>query len=211
MNEEEKRERLDELWNEVKLYSVEIMLQARFKKLEEQTMKDNTFEFEEDHHEEIEKEEDEDYQPKWYLIEKNGKPCQFWDFMITCIIIYNLFVTPFILVFPDVYQTKNYEKDTYESTTDKQKQMQSIEIVFDIVYTLDILLNFVKRTRGHKTITQISTNYMYNFFIFDVISVIPLFNSAGSENFSLYYLKVFKIARVDRIAIPHRLLLEIAL
>lgn len=116
-------------------------------------MKDNTFEFEEDHHEEIEKEEDEDYQPKWYLIEKNGKPCQFWDFMITCIIIYNLFVTPFILVFPDVYQTKNYEKDTYESTTDKQKQMKSIEIVFDIVYTLDILLNFVKRTRGHKTIT----------------------------------------------------------
>ena len=153
MNEEEKSERLDELWNEVKLYSVEIMLQARFKKLEEQTMKDNTFEFEEDHHEEIEKEEDEDYQPKWYLIEKNGKPCQFWDFMITCIIIYNLFVTPFILVFPDVYQTKNYEKDTYESTTDKQKQMKSIEIVFDIVYTLDILLNFVKRTRGHKTIT----------------------------------------------------------
>lgn len=94
---------MDELWNIVRLYCKELMLKARFKKLEDQTMKDNTFEFEEENNEEIEKEEDEDYQPRWYLIEKDGKPCQFWDFMITCIIIYNLFVTPFVLVFPEVY------------------------------------------------------------------------------------------------------------
>ena len=103
LSPEKKQERLDELWNIVRLYCKEVMLKARFKKLEEQTMKDNTFEFEEENHEEIEKEEDEDYQPRWYLIEKDGKPCQFWDFMITCIIIYNLFVTPFVLVFPEVY------------------------------------------------------------------------------------------------------------
>lgn len=66
---------MDYLWNCVRDYCKEIMLKARFKKLEDQTMKDNTFEFEEDNNEEIEKEEDEDYQPRWYLIEKDGKPC----------------------------------------------------------------------------------------------------------------------------------------
>ena len=77
-------------------------------------MKDITFDMDEDVQEEKEKEEDEEYQPRWYLIEKDGKPCQFWDFMITCIIIYNLFVTPFILVFPDVYQKKD-DQGIYET------------------------------------------------------------------------------------------------
>ena len=115
MSEEEKAERLEELWDKVKRYTQELMLKARIKKMEEQTMKDITFDMDEDVQEEKEKEEDEEYQPRWYLIEKDGKPCQFWDFMITCIIIYNLFVTPFILVFPDVYQ--EFDKDTGEWTT----------------------------------------------------------------------------------------------
>lgn len=66
-------------------------------------MKDITFDMDDDVQVEKEKDEDEEYQPRWYLIEKDGKPCQVWDFFITSIIIYNLFVTPFIWVFPDVY------------------------------------------------------------------------------------------------------------
>ena len=34
----------------------------------------------------------------------------------------------------------------------KQSQMKNIEMVFDIIYTIDIILNFFKRTRGHKTV-----------------------------------------------------------
>ena len=122
MEDEEKRMHIDELWSKARNYSNKIMLQAKFKKLEEQTMKDNTFEFEEDNQEEV-KEEDEDYQPKWYLIEKDGKPCQFWDFMITCIIIYNLFVTPFILVFHKVYQNCDDETKKCTSETGLQKKL----------------------------------------------------------------------------------------
>lgn len=85
-------------------------------------MKDITFDMDEDVQEEKAKEEDEEYQHRWYLIEKNGKPCQFWDFMITCIIIYNLFVTPFILEFPDVYQKKG--DDGTWSIHPEQKKMK---------------------------------------------------------------------------------------
>ena len=83
-------------------------------------------------------------------------------------------------------------------------------MVFDIIYLIDIIFNFVKRTRGHKTLPDISWNYITNYFIFDFVSIIPLFQT-DSENFALFYLKIFKIARFDRIAIPHRLLLNIAL
>lgn len=83
-------------------------------------------------------------------------------------------------------------------------------MVFDIIYLIDIILNFVKRTRGHKTLPDIAQNYLGNYFLFDVVSIIPLFQK-DPENFSLYWLKIFKIARFDRIAIPHRLLLSIAL
>lgn len=210
MSQSEIKERTDYLWDVVRRYTKELMLKARIKKLEEQTMKDITFDMDEDVQEEKEKEEDEEYQPRWYLIEKDGKPCQFWDFMITCIIIYNLFVTPFILVFPDVYQDKDQDGN-YVTRNSSQQRMKSIEMVFDIIYCIEIILNFVKRTRGHKTLPSIAWNYISNYFFFDVISVIPLFNTNDIENFSLYYLKAFKIARFDRIAIPHRLLLSIVL
>lgn len=180
--------------------------------MEEQTMKDITFDMDEDVQEEKEKEEDEEYQPRWYLIEKDGKPCQFWDFMITCIIIYNLFVTPFILVFPSVYQT--FDPLTGNYTTDESKPAQSkligVEMVFDIIYLIDIVLNFFKRTPGLKTLEDIFKNYSSNYFLFDFISIIPLFQS-DSENFALFYLKIFKIARFDRMLYPHRLILGIAL
>ena len=41
---------------------------------------------------------------KWYLIDKERTFCKVWNFMITMLIIYNLFVTPFIVVFPTVYE-----------------------------------------------------------------------------------------------------------
>ena len=42
---------------------------------------------------------------KWYLIDSERTFCKIWDFIITLLTMYTLFITPFLLVFPDVYQT----------------------------------------------------------------------------------------------------------
>jgi len=44
---------------------------------------------------------------KWYLLRSNGTFVKVWNFLITCLTIYNLIVTPFIWVFWDVYQSYN--------------------------------------------------------------------------------------------------------
>jgi hypothetical protein len=41
---------------------------------------------------------------KWYLIDTERTFCKVWNFMITMITIYSLFVVPFILVFGTVYE-----------------------------------------------------------------------------------------------------------
>ena len=41
---------------------------------------------------------------KWYLIDTERTFCKVWNFMITMITIYSLFVVPFILVFGGVYE-----------------------------------------------------------------------------------------------------------
>ena len=41
---------------------------------------------------------------KWYLIDTNRTFCKLWNFMITILTIYSLVITPFILVFPEVYE-----------------------------------------------------------------------------------------------------------
>ena len=40
---------------------------------------------------------------KWYLIDSERTFCKIWDFIITLLTMYTLFVTPFLLVFPRVY------------------------------------------------------------------------------------------------------------
>jgi hypothetical protein len=40
---------------------------------------------------------------EWYLIDTDRNFCKVWNFLITIVTIYNLLVTPMILVFPDIY------------------------------------------------------------------------------------------------------------
>ena len=40
---------------------------------------------------------------KWYLIDSERTFCKIWDFIITLLTMYTLFITPFLLVFPDCY------------------------------------------------------------------------------------------------------------
>ncbi len=50
-------------------------------------------------------------QVPWYLLNTEKNICKFWDLLITFLITYELIVVPFVLVFPDVYQSiqKNYD------------------------------------------------------------------------------------------------------
>jgi len=42
---------------------------------------------------------------RWYLIDTERTFCKAWDFLITCITIYNLVLTPLITVFPQIYSS----------------------------------------------------------------------------------------------------------
>jgi len=39
----------------------------------------------------------------WYMINTERTFCKVWDFFITLLIIYDLIVVPFVLIFPEVY------------------------------------------------------------------------------------------------------------
>jgi hypothetical protein len=56
-----------------------------------------------------------------------------------------------------------------------QKTLRKIELAIDIIYMIEILLNFVKKTRAHKELKSISYNYITGYFIFDVVATVPGF------------------------------------
>ena len=96
---------------------------------------------------------------KWYLIDSERTFCKIWDFMITLLTMYTLFIAPFMLVFPDVYQKceplDSWDRDDCKFETESQKNLQKIEMAIDIVMFVEILLNFVKKTRAHKELKTI--------------------------------------------------------
>ena len=113
-----------------------------------------------------------DNQPKllWYLIDTERTFCKVWNFMITLLTMYTLFVTPYILTFPDIYQVCN--RETWECETTNQNLMD-IELAIDIIYFVEILMNFFKKTRAHKELSTIGYNYLTGFFVFDVAATLP--------------------------------------
>ena len=171
---------------------------------------------------------------KWYLIDKEKTFCKVWNFMITIIIIYSLFVTPYIFVFPEVFEwctvttttgsgantvsTKTvYDyRDTWKvngedvyrcSSSDsdvdgkyshgKDSTLYEIDLIFDIIFFIEIILNFVKRSRAHRELKQIANNYLLGYFLFDVVGTLPcLFMN---ESIHFYYLKLFRIVHVTRL------------
>lgn len=151
-----------------------------------------------------------DNQPKlkWYLIDTERTFCKVWNFLITILTIYSMFVAPFIIVFPDVYQDEDPVTGEFSTNPNNPRQsgLKTIEYAIDIIYLFEILLNFVKRTRALKKIQTISVNYLTSYFIFDVIGTIPnlIF---FKEGFKYYYLKVFRLIHFMRLIKPLELLL----
>lgn len=84
-----------------------------------------------------------------------------------------------------------------------------IEFVIDVVYILEIGLNFLKKTRAHKELNTISKNYLLGYFIFDALSTIPMLLLKEPGEF--YILKLFRMVHIDRLTVPQQLILNILL
>lgn len=87
--------------------------------------------------------------------------------------------------------------------------MKKIELVIDIIYLIEIILNMLKKTRAHKEIEAIAQNYVMGYFWFDVAGTIP--ELVMGEGFQFYWLKAFRMVHVYRLTQPLQLLLGCAL
>mmetsp|Transcript_30350 Transcript_30350/g.46446 ORF Transcript_30350/g.46446 Transcript_30350/m.46446 type:complete len:183 (+) Transcript_30350:484-1032(+) len=160
--------------------------------------------------------EDEKEQEKieWYLVDTERTFCRLWNFLIYWVTIYNMLVTPFILIYPELYQSKDANGDYHTNDEDdfKHKETQQtliqIERVIDIIYCIEIAMNFVKRTRTFRTVPMIAKQYLSGAFVFDVISTLPLFLD---ENFKFYWLKMIRLIHMNRLTRPLEMLLGVLL
>jgi hypothetical protein len=141
---------------------------------------------------------------KWYLIDTEKNPCIVWNFFITLLIIYNLVVFPYVVVFKEVYiNTVNDDGVvSYVFDTATQKTLYKIELAIDIIQTIEIFLNFIKYS--------ISSSYLQGYFVFDFIGTIPclLFYN---EQWPYYWLKVFRFIHIFRLTIPLKYFMHWAL
>lgn len=147
---------------------------------------------------------------EWYLIDKERTFCKVWNMIITLLLIYELFVVPYILVFKEVYSwcenlTNPQEKYLTEEACSQQggiimksDTLYKIELSFDIIFFIEIILNFFKRSRTEPTLMAIAQNYIGSIFFYcDVIATLPCLFMG--EPIDYYYLKLGRIAHVLRI------------
>ena len=79
-------------------------------------------------------------------------------------------------------------------------------MIIDILFFIEILMNFVKRTNINRTLDQISWKYLRGFFIFDVLATIPeLFIG---ESLKFYWLKCFRLIHFMRLCDPLVLIMK---
>jgi hypothetical protein len=55
----------------------------------------------------------------WYMVNGDSSGMKAWDFFMTLVQIYNMFVCPFVLVFPEVYQDYDVTDDIWVTKTSK--------------------------------------------------------------------------------------------
>jgi len=87
--------------------------------------------------------------------------------------------------------------------------MVKIELAIDIIYVIEIILNFFKRSRTQPTLQHIAQNYLLGSFLFDVIATLPCL--LLGEPIQFYILKLFKMIHVLRITQPLQIVLGCAL
>jgi len=81
----------------------------------------------------------------------------------------------------------------YSVTTKGQRTMVAIETVIDIIYVVEILLCFVKKTRAFREFSPIAYNYLSPFsgtFLFDFIGTVP--GLVFAQSYQFYFFKLFR-------------------
>ena len=105
MTQEEQEERVKILWSKARRYNNKLRFQARLQKMAESNLKEMMIDdINEDANEDSHVNESSE-KLKWYLIDTEKTFCKVWNFIITILIIYSLFMGPFVLVFPEIYQS----------------------------------------------------------------------------------------------------------
>ena len=122
-----------------------------------------------------------------------------------------MIVSPFIVVYPTLYEECYDENrklidcsnvpDSIEVVESvKNDTLYKIELIIDIIWVLEILMNFVKKTRLEKTIQEIAMKYLQGFFLIDVLATFPPLIS--NEYIRLHIFKLIRISHLDRLTEP---------
>lgn len=119
-------------------------------------------------------------------------------------------MTPFIIVFPDIYHTCNESGQECTQVTQTQKNLYTIEYVLDSIYLLDILLNFLKRTMACKDLKSIALNYLSTTFIPDVLATIPCLLFLREQH-AFFWFKLCRIVHFYHLTYPLSFALNCAL
>ena len=85
-----------------------------------------------------------------------------------------------------------------------------IEMVIDVFLLVDIIMNFLKKDRAHRELSDIAIDYAKGTFIFDAIATCPNL-LVWDENFKYYWLKIFRIVHIFRFTEPLELILSFVL
>jgi hypothetical protein len=196
MTKDQQKRRVQHLWNKARSFSNKLRLQARLQKMADQNLREMMIEDIQDQDDDDSQTIDNQQKIKWYLIDTERTFCKVWNQIITFVTIYNLCMTPFILVFPEIYtKCKDLGEDdlpiglnanmikndreklcpsgTYGPNDKSQNTLKNIELTIDIIYTIEILFCFVKRTMSKRDITSIATSYLKTYFVFDIIATLP--------------------------------------
>jgi hypothetical protein len=222
-----KRRYIRYLWRGAKRATNQVLFKERLRRLKDEAVEDfddldqRNADFDDE-----ETQDDNSHEVKWYLIDSNGTFCKAWDFLITLAVMYSLFVTPFILIFPHLYQWCGQSASAPASTqvpwtencpegliTGRQKTLAAIEEVIDVLFVIEIFFNFLKVSKAQSDqsnqLAKVAQNYLLGTFLPDCAATFPCLISG--EPISLYPLKAARVVHAARITQPVRLLLSFAL
>ena len=152
----------------------------------------NLKEYNIDQDNEVEHEEEQEQESKevpWYLINKNKAFCRLWDQMIMYIVIYSLFVCPYIMSFGS-------------SIMPAESSLWNFFFICDVIMTVDVVFNFLKAdsNSAFKDLKSISENYLSGYFIFDFLACVP--TVILPRNFGIFWLHMFRIVHMGDLTDP---------